>query len=379
MTPIFGQMRQGLAASVFPGGVLLVAHQNEIVCHEAFGFRMIHPKREKMQTETFFDLASLTKPLVTATLIARLYQQKLVDLQDPLVKYLPAFSGGPKNEVTLFHLLNHCAGLPAWQPYYQDILIREKKAPGFLGSAEAKQKVFKMANAENLISQPGESSCYSDIGFILLGQVIEKIYDMPLDRCFMQHIASPLNLSESVFPHTDRDHKQAGRISFAATEDSAWRKTVIVGEVHDDNAYVMGGAAGHAGLFATAAGVYQLVRAWIDSIQGSGFLSAEIASGFVSRPKDVKTPQGTSWALGWDTPSVSRMQVNPTISSSGHHFSASSFGHLGFTGTSIWVDLENALVVILLTNRVHPKRENDAIRSFRPKIHDTIFETVIHG
>jgi len=375
-TPISKQMKQGVSSSVFSGGVLLITYQNKIVFQKAFGHAMIQPKYQTTDLHTFFDLASLTKPLVTATAIALLHQQKLVRLDDALVKFLPEFSGGLKNQVTLFHLLNHCSGLPAWQPYYEEIRVREKQEPGFLGSASAKKAVFKLAHGEHLLSKPGEKSTYSDIGFILLGEVVEKISGMSLDTFFTHHITSPLKASESFFPGLRENSLDT---AFAATEASGWRNGPVAGTVHDDNAYVMGGISGHAGLFATASGVNQLVRAWIDALDDKGLLHPDIAEHFVSRQSSTQNPAGTSWGLGWDTPSVARHTGSPGVSSSGHYFSSESFGHLGFTGTSIWVDRTHKLVVVFLSNRVHPGRNNEAIRTFRPKLHDIIFETFIHG
>ncbi len=382
MSAIRDQMQEGLTCSVFPGGVLLISYQNEIVFHEAFGLRHIASKTAPVDLQTVYDLASLTKPLVTTAAIAQLLQQNKIHLDDPLQKFLPEFVGEGKSRVTLFHLLNHCSGLPAWQPYYQKIRTQEEKEPGFLGTLPAKQAVFHLAHTEKLIAPPGEISRYSDIGFILLGEVVEKLCDMPLDAYFSHHIVSTIKQSESFFPRTDKNPqriKKTPSLHFAATENSKWRKGIIKGIVHDDNAYSMGGVAGHAGLFATARGVYQLVQAWLDSLAGQGFLSPEIAEKFVSHQKEPMSPTGASWALGWDRPSVSSGTENPRISSSGHHFSRSSFGHLGFTGTSIWVDRTHELVVIFLSNRIHPSRENEAIRDFRPQLHNIIFGTLIHG
>lgn len=381
---ITNQMEEGLSTSVFSAAVLLVSHQNKIVFHEGFGQRRIKPKDKQtsVDLQTIFDLASLTKPLVTTAAIAQLLQQNRLCLHDPLQKFLPDFFGKKKSQVTIFHLLNHSSGLPAWQPYYLKIQAQEKKTPGFLGTLSAKQAIFKMAHAEELKAHPGEISRYSDIGFILLGEVVEKICEMPLNTYFSKYIVSALKQSEIFFPQrpeNPQDIINTDTLHFAATEDSKWRKGVISGIVHDDNAYAMGGIAGHAGLFATAHGVYQLVQTWLDSIKGKGFLSPEIAEKFVSRQKDIMSPTGASWALGWDSPSVSSGRGSLKVSSSGYHFSPSSFGHLGFTGTSIWVDRTHELVVIFLSNRVHPSRENERIRSFRPKLHDLIFETLIHA
>ncbi len=377
MGRIFEKMKEGLRSSVFPGAVLLIAHREKIVMHEAFGAAMIMPEKQEMRRETVFDLASLTKPLVTTAAMALLLQDKGLSLEDRLTKYIPEFSGGDKDDMTLFHLLTHSSGLPAWRPYSQAILEQEKNEKDFIGSKEAETTVLKMAHDEALIALPGEKSLYSDVGFILLGEVIEQVSQMSLDLFYTQQILTPSKSTESFFVPIDESPSDLEHFPFAATEDLPHRNGVIQGIVHDDNAYVMGGVAGHAGLFSTALGVYHLVSAWNSALKGSGFLSPEIATRFVTRQQGREVPEGSSRALGWDTPSHPRGSDGPGISSSGHHFSASSFGHLGFTGTSIWVDQEKELVVIFLSNRVHPSSKNEAIRKFRPELHDIIFEEVV--
>lgn len=378
MKQTVAKMEAGLAAGVFPGAVLLVAHRKKIVLHRAFGWAMITPNRVEMTRDTVFDLASLTKPLVTAAAVARLLQQNRLALENPVKKYLPVFSGGEKDQVTLFHLLNHSSGLPAWRPYYEKIIKRDKITPGFLGSNEAKKCVFEMARREALVAQPGEKSCYSDIGFILLEDVIETITQMPLDVFFKRHIRPAAASCEAFFPAEQKTRYTPGRV-FAATEEVSWRGGVISGIVHDDNAFVMGGVAGHAGLFATALDVYRLLALWRASLEGSGLFDTKNARLFVTRQAGRRGPAGASWGLGWDTPSHPSGTGGPGVSSSGRFFSPESFGHLGFTGTSIWVDPKHDLTVILLTNRVHPSRENVSIRVFRPALHDIIFKEVVHG
>lgn len=371
MSLISKKMNEGVASGVFPGGVLLIHHRGEVRFHEAFGSASVLSRQSPMTRDTLFDLASLTKPLATAAAVLLLIQKKLLALSDPLSKFMPEFMIGAKKEATLFHLLNHSAGLPDWRPYYEEIVKKEREEPGFLGSPEAKEAVYRMARLEPLIDRPGAKSRYSDIGFILLGEIVEQAAKEPLHRFCHRNIFSGIGCKETAFIRQGRRPRAFQRRSFAATEAGSWRGKLIRGSVHDDNAYVMGGAAGHAGLFSTAREVYRLVRLWLDSINGEGSLDPALAALFVRRQKGRETPAGASWGLGWDTPSAP--------SSSGRHFSASSFGHLGFTGTSIWVDRKRDLVVILLTNRVHPSRENQKIRQFRPALHDLVFQEVVGG
>ncbi len=375
------KMESGLATSVFPGAVLLVAHKKKIVYHQAFGYRMILPEQHEMTCDTIFDLASLTKPLVTAAAAALLIQKNQMALEDPVHKFLPGFSGQNKSQVTLFHLLNHSSGLPAWKAYYEKIAAQDQQETGYIGSNKAKQAIYEMASKEPLLARPGEKSAYSDIGFILLGAIIEKIAQTPLDQYFEQHIRPALTSRDSFFMPLEENPRTSKNHVFAATENPLWRKELIQGRVHDDNAFAMGGIAGHAGLFAKASDVYSLVLLWCDALQEdtTPLFDPKIARLFTTRQHAPYSPAESSWALGWDTPSRPTGADGPGLSSSGHFFSPESFGHLGYTGTSIWVDLKNDLIVIFLSNRVHPNRTNESIRRFRPELHDMIFKEVIHG
>jgi CubicO group peptidase (beta-lactamase class C family) len=297
-------------------------------------------------------------------------QEKRISLDDPLSRFISGFSRGSKREVTLGHLLTHSSGLPDWKPYFQTIAKRAKKEQGFLGSAEAKATVYALARKEPLISAPGETSRYSDIGFMLLGEIIEKVGGASLHRICSRKIFSKISCRETFFINQGRRPAAARNRDFAATEDSVWRSRVVSGIVHDDNTYAMGGVSGHAGLFSTAKEVYQLVRLWLDSLKGRGIFDAALASNFLTRQRGKWVPARSSRGLGWDTPS--------RPSSSGQYFSKSSFGHLGFTGTSVWIDPKVDLAVILLTNRIHPDTSNEQIRAFRPALHDIIFREIVH-
>ncbi len=348
------KLRDGVLSGVFPGAVLLISHHEKIVYHKAIGHAQIVPTKIPLTLNTFFDLASLTKPLATATAIALLIGKRLLHLNDPVSKFIPEFKKGDKQNVTVAQLLNHSSGLPAWKPYYKKIARQDDNA---------KLMGYRLANREPLIALPGMQSLYSDIGFMLLGQMIEKVSEMRLDQFCDREIFQKLRCKNVFFPTTP-----VGRV--ASTEDCDWRGGVIRGVVHDDNAYAMGGMMGHAGLFGTAKGVYTLVQSWVASMRGEGLIDQKIANRFVRRQKGRIIPKGSTWGLGWDTPSVEG-------SSAGHAFSQKSFGHLGFTGTSIWVDRGKELAVILLTNRVHPSRDNVQIKLFRPALHDLIVDCIM--
>jgi CubicO group peptidase (beta-lactamase class C family) len=363
--PIHSAMTDAVANAVFPGGVLLVDVAGEIVFFEAFGFATSVPRAESMSTDTVFDLASLTKPLVTAALTLCLVAERRCALDDPVGAYLPPWTEGPKARATLRHLLTHTAGLPDWRPLY------ERLEPALVAAPSGKRRITELAEREPLLSEPGAESRYSDLGFLLLGAVLERIGGHPLDQAARERLFTPLGLSSvGYLPVGNADGRAwVAGLRVAATERCPWRGRVLRGEVHDENAYAMGGVSGHAGLFGDALAVRALVRAWRDAALGrSTSWPADLTTWFVTRQRDLG--QGT-WALGWTVPTPP--------STSGRFFSPRAYGHLGFTGTSVWVDPDRDLTVVLLTNRVHPTRENHGIASFRPSIHDAIYQWLFDG
>jgi CubicO group peptidase (beta-lactamase class C family) len=356
---------------VFPGAVLLVGKGDEIVYEHAFGSRSLMPTITPMDRSTIFDLASLTKPLATTVVMMLLVSEKKICLDDRVTRFFPAFGVFGKQEITLRHLLNHSSGLPHWRPYYEDVLKSDRAGEiNFVASPAAKQYVFTQIHREKPVSPAGLQGLYSDLGFMVLGEIVEAISDSTLDRFCQDRIFEPLGLESTFFVDLMRSRSQRLQAigeMIAPTEDCPWRKRVLCGEVHDDNAYAMGGVAGHAGLFSSARDIHQLLACLDGCRRGENtFLPQALIQEFVSRDKSVKN---STYALGWDTPSENK-------SSSGKYFSPHSVGHLGFTGTSIWWDLEKNSHVVLLSNRVHPTRKNEKIREFRPYIHDLIMKTL---
>lgn len=385
--PIASAMQAAVKAGVFPGAVLLVRARGRIAYERAFGFASLLPREEAASLETVYDLASLTKPLATASAILCLVQDSRLGLDDPLDELLAELKGSAVGRATVSHLLNHSSGLPGWRPFYERIAEQDRVRPGFLGSVAAKELVLALIRDEDLVFPVGTRSLYSDLGFMLLGLVVERHAGCPLDRfihervyrainaeplLFIQHAPSPHPFPPGVpvtFLHaTGQGGEEKVRGDIASTEEDAWRGRMLRGEVHDENAYAMGGVAGHSGLFGTASAVLAVSGAWLASYLGrDALLSPDLVRRFVTRQD--RTPI-SSWGLGWDTPS------DP--SSSGTHFSPRSFGHLGYTGTSLWIDPEREVEVVLLSNRVHPTRRNEEIRKFRPFIHDVIYEELLH-
>jgi CubicO group peptidase (beta-lactamase class C family) len=362
---------EAVAQGVFPGAVLLVGREEEIIYERAFGWRSLVPEKSELLPTTIYDLASLTKPLATTLAVMLLVRQKKIRLDDRLTRFLPTFGVFGKSAITVRQLLSHSSGLPAWKPFYEDIARGERSGKvNFVASRAAKSHVLEQIHREKLTYAPGSRCLYSDLGFMVLGELVEVLSGCTLDRFCHDQIFKPLRLRSTSF--VDLTQVRTGRIHpvekmIAPTEHCPWRKKVLCGEVHDDNAYAMGGVAGHAGLFSSARDIHALVAALSRCLRGNDdFVPQAVVRVFLSRDETVRNP---SRALGWDMPS-------PHDSASGSRFSSHSVGHLAFTGPSIWWDLEKNCHIILLNNRVHPSRKNEKIKDFRPYVHDLIMETI---
>ncbi len=362
---------EAIGQGILPGGVVLVGRGDEVVFNSAFGFRSLLPEKSPMQPDSIFDLASLTKALATTTALMLLVREKKIRLEDRVNRFIPNFGVFGKTHITIRHLLAHCSGLPSWKPYYKEIISAEKSGrPNFVASRGARSFAFDGIHREKLVAPPGTRTLYSDLGFMLLGEIVEEISGRTLDRYCQEGIFDPMGLRSTFFVDFTLlrlRRVRPARERIVPTENCPWRRRILCGEVQDENAYAMGGVAGHAGLFSSAQDIHQLISRLKRCYEGlDPFLPADVVRRFFTRDDTV---EGSSYALGWDTPAS-------TDSSSGSYFSANSVGHLGFTGVSIWCDLEKNCHIILLTNRVHPTRENDGIHKFRPHIHDLIMKTL---
>jgi CubicO group peptidase (beta-lactamase class C family) len=370
-TQIEKAFHKAVGEGVFPGAVVLAAKGDEVVFEHAFGFRSLVPEKTRLQSNTVFDLASLTKPLATTLAIMQLTKEGQVRIEDRVTRFLPTFGVCGKQLATVRQLLTHTSGLPAWKPYYEEVIKREKAGKtNFIASLDAKRFVTELIHREAPLSPPGSQCLYSDLGFLVLGELVETTTAMSLDEFCLERFYRPLGLRSMGFIDltefkTARIEQASGLI--APTEASSWRNKIICGEVHDDNAYAMGGVAGHAGLFATARDVHELLACLSRCLRGvDDILPRSIVEKFFTKDESVANARFT---LGWDTPSSGK-------SASGGMFSPRTVGHLGFTGTSLWWDLEKSCYIILLTNRVHPTRENEKIRDFRPHVHDLIMKAM---
>jgi CubicO group peptidase (beta-lactamase class C family) len=368
---------KAIAAAEIPGAVVYarMPRDGEVLEHHSQrGLAVVRPERIPMARDTIFDLASLTKPIATTTAILILVQEGVLGLDDPVSKVLPSFSERDKDAVTLRHLLTHASGLRPWRAYHDVLLEKERKTgERWVGTPAGRELVIDRIVRSGLVHEPGAAAVYGDLDFIVLGAVVEAVSRQPLDDFCAERIFAPLGMADTFFTRCDPDAKGPAegprRRRTAATENCSWRGRILWGEVHDPNASAMGGVAGHAGLFSTADDVMTFASAWLDAWHGrSEWLPQELVRTFSTRQG---LPETSDWALGWDTPTVG-------ASSSGTHFSEHSVGHLGFTGTSLWIDLERETVVVILTNRVHlvAKRSKFLLR---PEIHDLILESFLAG
>jgi CubicO group peptidase (beta-lactamase class C family) len=368
---------------------------------------------------TRFDLASLTKPLVTAPLCMAAIELGFINLDDPLSRFFPGSVPGDKEGITVKNLLSHSSGLPAYEPFYLQLIE--------LPAEERRNALASMILQTPLEAVPGKTASYSDLGYMLLGLILERQMGERLDRLARDLIFNPLGIDDLHFCPTNGGRRtEDGRqmengkdfethfpsvlrppssgLSYAATQFCPWRKRLLLGEVDDENAWCLNGVSGHAGLFGTARGVFKLLSFLWNIYEGQGrvqrltpqssLLSPDFGGqgGFLGPNSDPVYPHKlpcirldlvrlfwtrtrladglSDWCLGYDTPSPK----GP--SSAGRYFSQNSIGHLGFTGVSFWLDLEKRVLVIFLTNRVHPGRQNDEIKKLRPVLHDIIMEAI---
>jgi serine-type D-Ala-D-Ala carboxypeptidase len=342
-------------SGVAPAIALGVSTDSQPARYWFYGTHVHNSEGLATSADTVFDLASLTKPLTTTLWCLRLVQNGLLNLDQPIDTWLdmqsPLLRGCP-----LWRLLNHTSGLPAHRPYFSGLGPATQRN-GL--HQNAKSSVRRMLRATVPLKPPGETEIYSDLGYLALEEICEKA-------------SNPLEMAWETLPGhgCGRLHFQPVGLSsptplYAATELCPWRQQTVQGEVHDDNCWTIGGVGGHAGLFGRIADVHWMGEQWLAAMKSEEH-SLGIGPEVMSRVTDARLihANGTR-LLGWDTPS-------PGISSAGQYFSRRSIGHLGFTGTSLWIDPDESVVVTLLTNRVCPSRDDIRIRSLRPEVHDLV-------
>lgn len=345
---------------------MCVAHRGQVVWHQAYGAAATLPQRQAMQRETLFDVASLTKVVATTSLVLLAHHEGLCRLDDVVAHFYPQTASTVLGNVTLRHLLTHSSGLAAVYPLYRELFPHGPHCSAAAPARIRRQHAVEVILRQPLAYIPGSRAVYSDLGFILLADIVEKQYQQPLDRLFQCRVAHPLGLHQTHYrPLTSPLPCPA--TACAATEQCRWRRRVVVGEVHDENAWSMGGVAGHAGLFTTAGDLWHFAHALLETAAGRlTWLPATLLRESWQRQE---TPQDTTRAIGWDTPTPGR-------SSAGQYFSARSIGHLGFTGCSLWIDLHHQVTVVLCTNRVHPSRHSTGITRLRPAVHNCVMRAL---
>lgn len=333
---------RAVADGAFPGGFAVVGTADGVIAEHGAG--VLDPADPTAPSaETVWDLASLTKVIGTTSAMLQLVASGRVALDTPVVRYLPEWQAPGSRQITVRQLLSHSAGLPAWRALYKEAMDAD----------EARRQVF----ATGPDTVPGRRFVYSDLGFILLGLLVERVTGDPLDRYTRTHVFEPLGMTTTRFLPPE-----AWRPRIAPTERDPWRQRHLRGEVHDENASRLGGVSGHAGLFSTARDLTRLARAYLRHGQLDGVRVFDSAT--VALFTTVQDSAVSRRALGWETPTGGN--------SAGRRLSRRAFGHTGFTGTSIWMDPRRNLFVLLLTNRVNPTRENRKIGAVRMALADAV-------
>jgi beta-N-acetylhexosaminidase len=354
LQPAFDVVEKAVSDKAFPGATFAVGYKGRVALH-AFGRLSYDAKAPEVKLDTMYDIASLTKVVATTTIVAKLVEGDFavpLDLDAKIERYLPEWASGPQPEwrhkVTVRHLLTHTSGLPAFKEYWR--------------TSKGKQGTLSRIFAEPLEYEPGTKMIYSDLGIILMAEIIERLTGRTLDDLARTYIFTPLQMNDTMFRPPKKLWPQ-----IAPTEiDNQLRHRLVQGEVHDENAYAIGGVSGHAGLFSTASDL----AAFCQMLLNGGVYAHQriLRRATVAQFTAPQELSGRTRTLGWVVPTEN--------SSSGHYFSSHSFGHTGFTGTSIWIDPDRQVFAILLTNRVHPTRENQKIAQVRPAVADAVMQAL---
>jgi serine-type D-Ala-D-Ala carboxypeptidase len=355
-------VRKGVEKGIFSGAAVGIYHyrggeENRFI--RTYGRTRNDAYGLPLAVDTMFDLASLTKPLCTVLSILCLVERKKIHLQSRLAELVIQTISKEQRDISVQQLLSHSSGLPAYKPYYK----------GFKPVIDIhnKSRLVQAVLNEKLAYRPVSNCVYSDLGYILLGVVIEAVSGLPLDTFFLQEITTPLKLEKKIqfrppVGFLDKEEK-----NIVATEFCPWRGKILQGEVHDEHSWLLNGIAGHAGLFGSIEGVLSLVEHLLNQ-WGGKFSHPGYSNDLLARALTRQFANQT-WCLGFDSPS-------PVHSSAGKYLSQQSAGHLGYTGTSFWMDPERELAIVLLSNRIHPTRKNEQIKQFRPLFHDTVVQAV---
>lgn len=337
---------RGVADGAFPGAYAAVGTADGVLAEYGAG-RLDRTDATRPDARTVWDLASLTKVVGTTSAMLQLVAEGRVALDAPVTRYLPEWRVSGADAITVGRLLTHSSGLPAWRPLYKE--------------ASDSTSALALALATAPDAAPGARYLYSDLNAILLGRIVRAVSGAPLDRYLATRVFAPLGMRDTGF-----NPPAAERARIAPTEFDPWRQRQLRGEVHDENAAILGGVSGHAGLFSTGADLARFARAYLagGTLDGSRVFDAATIAAF-ARVQDSTLSRR---ALGWETPTGGN--------SAGHYLTRSAIGHTGFTGTSLWMDRERGVFVLLLTNRVNPTRANTGIGGVRVALADRAMRTL---
>ena len=360
-----------IGKKTFSGGACVASVGERIFHRNIYGSPAQPPPVKRLGFDAVFDLASLTKVLATGIGVMHLVSKNRMDLSVPLSRTIPELRDSRFDSVTVDMLLDHTSGFPPCVPFWEHLTKQEERLPVSQrrrGTAAAMPDLKEQVAELPFANPPGTATAYSDVGFLVLAWILEHVVGAPLDVFVEKEIYGPLGLSDSLFFVPQGNSKKISgrtRRDFVATEDCVLRGKMLLGEVHDPTCWAVGGVCGHAGLFGTADGVWALMRALWESFQGNnGFFHSGTLRRFFTRSKRLPD---TTRALAWDTPS----SINSTA---GKRFSRLSVGHLGFTGTSVWMDVKTGIMGVVLTNSVHPNNEGkpEEMKIFRPRVYELI-------
>jgi len=350
-------LSDAVTSGVTPGGVLAVRAAGAELATLPFG-QTLPGAGDLVTAETVYDIASLTKPVASLAVFLRLWEAGRLGLETRATVLVPELTARGADDVTLAHLVGHASGLPDYLRFYERLWAGERA-----GAASAREALVRMAGATALLDPPGTTARYSDLGYILLGAALERAGGARLDQLARALVFEPLAMGETRFVDLERPHP-TGAASGTAPTELCPRRGLVWGEVHDENAHAAGGIAGHAGLFSTTGDLMRFAAAMNAAVRGErGLFDPARARALATTP----SVPGATWRLGWDAPSP-----EPGVSHAGDRWPRDGFGHLGFTGCSIWLDPPRDRAVVLLSNRVHPSRTRDGIRELRRAVMDGV-------
>lgn len=365
-TPALGQsfdaidaaVRDGIQKGIYPGAVVIIGRRDSLLYSRGYGHFTWSPSSPVPQPDsTLWDIASITKIVSTTSVALRLVDRGKLDLDAPVRRYLPRFSGGPKNQVTVRMLLDHTSGLKSYVPFY--VKARRSRA-----------RAVDLLYAQPLVRVPGDSAEYSDLNAMFLGLILEKVSGVPLDQLAKREVFGPLGMTQTMY-------RPPAALKRRIAPSGMWRGRPVPGDVNDQNAVAMGGVAGHAGVFSTGMDLARYAAVWLRSGVGpkGEWVRPETMGRFL-----VKSPHSGSRLLGWDTPEFDPAAEEPSVF--GSLISDAAYGHTGFTGTELWIDPARDLFLVFLTNRAFDPRVRESAKELkvvRANLSDAVVRLVPHG